>query len=51
MRNLLGKVNIYVTEFRQNNQNEIWGVRYCMVQWNSTVYENYSESENPLRGA
>ena len=22
---------------------------YCMVQWNSTVYENFSESENPLR--
>ena len=21
-----------------------------MVQWNSTVYENCSESENPLRG-
>ena len=21
---------------------------YCMVQWNSTVYENFSESENPL---
>ena len=21
---------------------------FCMVQWNSTVYENFSESENPL---